>query len=87
MPGGAPGFFIALHLDADPRAISNANFDVHVDYHRFPSGRDGRATARERVIDEPAKQRRSAPILSEDRGFFFITAEDEHDDRRGCCMS
>src|SRR4051794_10141573 len=82
MPGGSPGFFVSAPFDAEYRATLSANAHVHVDYHRFSLGRDGRATARARIVDETAEQRRSAPILSTDRGLFFFQREDEHDQRR-----
>lgn len=71
MPGGSPGFFVfsTEWLNADQRC---ANAHVHVDDDRFPERRDGRATAHARIVDELAKYRRTAPILSTDRGLSFF---------------
>ena len=51
----------------------HANVNAHVNYNRFSLGRDGWATAHARIVDEYAEHRCLAPVLSEDRGFFFFT--------------
>src|SRR6185369_8913676 len=55
------------------RAARRPNVHATLDYHRFPLGRDGRATAHARVVNDSADYCRRAPILSEDRGLSFFT--------------
>ena len=79
MPGGSPGFFVSamslrngIVVDAP---LDRANFDANsLDYH-FPTGREGRATARTRVVTTQ-QSTAAAPILPEDRGLFFFPHED-----------
>ena len=78
MPGGSPGSFVLgiTHFEFNRAAPLHPNAHVHVDDGRFPLGRDGRATARARIVDDSAEYCRRAPILSEDRGSFIFHLED-----------